>query len=224
MSRDDRFEDAVHFVTASDTPTSNQTKLRLYALYKVATASVQPTTARPGIFDFTGRAKWDAWAALGKEFEGEGEEGARERARREYMDEAKRLGWTGGGARSPEEGKVEEVPVKEEKKERMVAVSVLESGFVDEAPPSKLHELAISGDVPALDAYLQGEGKSVDLNVLDSYGYTALHLSVDRGNLEAARTLLAAGADKTITDEDGNTALDLARLAEQDELVTLLSS
>ncbi|GAA5893292.1 hypothetical protein JCM6882_007996 [Rhodosporidiobolus microsporus] len=221
------FERAVAWVGSSQVSTSNETKLRLYALYKIATASHTPSTSRPGIFDFTGRAKWDAWAAAGKGFEGEGEDGGKARARREYEDEARRLGWV--DAETGEAGEVEQ-PIEavkqpaQEKQERMVAVSVLESDFVDEAPKSRLHELALDGDAASLDGYLQGEGKKVDLNERDSYGYAALHLAVDRGNLAAAKVLLAAGADKALQDEDGNTPLDLARLAEQDDLVALLSS
>ncbi|GAA6032422.1 hypothetical protein JCM8097_008167 [Rhodosporidiobolus ruineniae] len=222
MSTESAFERAVAFVGSSSASSSNDTKLRLYALYKVATASRVPTTSRPGLLDWTGRAKWDAWTVLGKSFEGEADEG-KERAMSEYQDEARKLGWSdaeGGEAEAAQPA----VKEKKEKKEQMVAVSTMESGFVDEAPASKLHELALDGDASALEAFLQREGKSADLNERDSYGYAPLHLAVDRGNLDAAKVLLAAGADKSLTDEDGNTPLDLARLAEQDDLVALLSS
>ncbi|BGP16793.1 hypothetical protein JCM10213_002187 [Rhodosporidiobolus nylandii] len=217
------FEDAVAYVAASTTPTTNQTKLRLYALYCVATRQALPSAPRPGIFDWTARAKHDAWTATGREYEADSD-GGKERARRDYQDEARKLGWAGAGGE--EEGERAEPPAatKEEKKERMVAVSTLESGFVDDAPPSQLHELAIAGDASALEAFLAGEGKAAGLDERDSYGYAALHLAVDRGNLAAAQVLLTAGADKSLQDEDGNTPLDLARLAEHEDLVALLSS
>jgi acyl-CoA-binding protein len=41
----------------------NDTLLRLYALYKQATAG-DVSGDRPGMFDFVGGAKYDAWAAL----------------------------------------------------------------------------------------------------------------------------------------------------------------
>lgn len=44
--------------------TGNETKLKIYALFKQATAG-PVTTKRPGMMDFVGRAKWDAWNALG---------------------------------------------------------------------------------------------------------------------------------------------------------------
>jgi diazepam-binding inhibitor (GABA receptor modulating acyl-CoA-binding protein) len=41
----------------------NATLLRLYALYKQATAG-DVTDKKPGFSDMIGRAKWDAWNAL----------------------------------------------------------------------------------------------------------------------------------------------------------------
>ena len=41
----------------------NETLLQIYALYKQATAG-DATGARPGMTDFVGRAKYDAWAKL----------------------------------------------------------------------------------------------------------------------------------------------------------------
>ena len=42
----------------------NETKLKIYALFKQSTAGTV-TTKRPGMMDFVGRAKWDAWNSLG---------------------------------------------------------------------------------------------------------------------------------------------------------------
>jgi acyl-CoA-binding protein len=41
----------------------NETLLKIYALYKQATAG-DVDGKRPGFTDFVGRAKYDAWAAL----------------------------------------------------------------------------------------------------------------------------------------------------------------
>jgi diazepam-binding inhibitor (GABA receptor modulator, acyl-CoA-binding protein) len=50
---------------AQDLPTrpDNDTLLRIYALYKQATAG-DAMGSRPGFTDFVGRAKYDAWAKL----------------------------------------------------------------------------------------------------------------------------------------------------------------
>lgn len=41
---------------------SNEDKLALYGLFKQATVG-DVNTARPGMLDLTGKAKWDAWKA-----------------------------------------------------------------------------------------------------------------------------------------------------------------
>ncbi|GAA5857323.1 hypothetical protein JCM9279_000296 [Rhodotorula babjevae] len=214
------FDRAVAYVSSSTAPSSNEHKLRLYALYKVATSTRTPTASRPGLLDFSGRAKWDAWSRLGKEDEWArlSDDEAREGARRAYIDEARRLGFVDG------KEEVQERPAaKKDKKDQMVAVSTLEDSFVDEAPPSRIHELAIEGDVAALEGFRAGDGKAADLNERDAYGYAPLHLATDRGHAAVVKVLLAHGADRSLPDEDGNTALDLARLAEHDDLVALLS-
>ena len=74
-------------------------------------------------------------------------------------------------------------------------------------------------------------------------GYTALHLAADRGNVATVELLLKQGADKalkvcararpsfvdfflflkrTIQDTDGYTAMDLATIAQQHDIVVLL--
>ncbi|GAA5931472.1 hypothetical protein JCM3775_006864 [Rhodotorula graminis] len=215
------FERAVAYVGSSTAPSSTELKLRLYSLYKVATTSSRtPTASRPGLLDFSGRAKWDAWSRLGKEDEIArlSDDEVSDWARRAYVDEARALGF------AEELDEVQERPgPRKGKKDQMVAVSTLEDSFVDEAPPSRIHELAIDGDVAALEEFLAGDGKGVDLNERDSYGYAPLHLATDRGHADVVKALLAHGADRSLPDEDGNTALDLARLAEHADLVELLS-
>lgn len=60
---DDRasaFEQAKEDVTKLSKAPDNDVMLRLYALYKQATKG-DCTGDRPGIMDFVGRAKYDAW-------------------------------------------------------------------------------------------------------------------------------------------------------------------
>lgn len=45
--------------TLSGSP-SDEEKLKVYSLFKQATVG-DCNTARPGMLDFTGKAKWDAW-------------------------------------------------------------------------------------------------------------------------------------------------------------------
>lgn len=55
----------------------NAVKLQLYALFKQSTVGAC-TGKRPGMTDFVGRAKWDAWNALGQI--------SKEEAEKKYID------------------------------------------------------------------------------------------------------------------------------------------
>jgi diazepam-binding inhibitor (GABA receptor modulating acyl-CoA-binding protein) len=57
-----KFEDAQTRVKTLKATPDNDTLLVLYALYKQATAG-DVTGKRPGMMDFKGRAKFDAWDA-----------------------------------------------------------------------------------------------------------------------------------------------------------------
>jgi acyl-CoA-binding protein len=63
MDVTERFEAAQVSVTALAQDPGNDVKLRLYALYKQATAG-DAGDKRPSRFDVVGRAKHDAWAAV----------------------------------------------------------------------------------------------------------------------------------------------------------------
>lgn len=55
-----RFEQAVADSKNLPQRPDNMTLLKMYALYKQASAG-DATGDRPGLTDFVGRAKWDAW-------------------------------------------------------------------------------------------------------------------------------------------------------------------
>ncbi len=59
----ERFEDAAARVTQLPGRPDNADLLRLYALYKQG-SSGDVSGDRPGMIDFVGRAKYDAWADL----------------------------------------------------------------------------------------------------------------------------------------------------------------
>ena len=69
MTATEKFEDAQKRVKALAASPSTDELLQLYALYKQGTAG-DVQGSRPGMIDFRGRAKWDAWAGkkgLGRE-------------------------------------------------------------------------------------------------------------------------------------------------------------
>ena len=59
-----RFEQAVVGSKKLPERPDNATLLQIYALYKQATQG-DATGKRPGFMDLVGRAKWDAWKAVG---------------------------------------------------------------------------------------------------------------------------------------------------------------
>ncbi|MFO7528620.1 MAG: acyl-CoA-binding protein [Marinobacter sp.] len=60
-----KFDDAVNYIQTAegDFKPSNEMKLEFYALYKQATEG-DVSGKRPGMMDFVGRAKYDAWDKL----------------------------------------------------------------------------------------------------------------------------------------------------------------
>jgi diazepam-binding inhibitor (GABA receptor modulator, acyl-CoA-binding protein) len=69
MALDDDFASAQTRVKALRQTPASEELLELYSLYKQATAG-DVSGSRPGMLDFKGRAKYDAWAArrgVGKE-------------------------------------------------------------------------------------------------------------------------------------------------------------
>ncbi|XP_076652211.1 acyl-CoA binding protein 1 [Halictus rubicundus] len=60
MSLSDRFNKAAEEVKELSSQPSDADMLELYSLYKQATVGDCNTT-RPGMLDFKGKAKWDAW-------------------------------------------------------------------------------------------------------------------------------------------------------------------
>ncbi|MEM1124775.1 MAG: ankyrin repeat domain-containing protein, partial [Bacteroidota bacterium] len=62
------------------------------------------------------------------------------------------------------------------------------------------------------------------LNMRNNGGSTALIFAAMFGHTEAAKVLLRAGADKSITDAQGNTALAHARHKGNEEMIELLTA
>jgi len=72
-----KFEQAVADSKSLPEKPDNMTLLRIYALYKQATGG-DAEGDRPGMGDFVGRAKWDAWNALAGK--------SKDEAMQEYVD------------------------------------------------------------------------------------------------------------------------------------------
>jgi len=120
----------------------------------------------------TGRAKWDAWAAVGKNYE------QPEEVEKRYLEIARTLGWT----------EQAEVPVKRESepptngediwdKDEVshgssggggLAVSVSSMGPPPKVIDNSIHGIALSNDITSLKEILKVHPEA-DLNTLDEF-------------------------------------------------------
>ncbi|KIL00241.1 hypothetical protein PAXRUDRAFT_130311 [Paxillus rubicundulus Ve08.2h10] len=209
---------------------SNTTKLELYGLYKYLTAAPLPQTLRPSLFDMTGRAKWDAWSSAGKTFADR-----RADAEQRYLNIAQELGWapslvakdTAQEEILPGEVWDEELGMNVSRSPGLgrggmgTFVSALPPPGDDDTEAQTLHTLAIQGDATKVIQYL-ARNPLLDVNQRDEFGYTALHLACDRGNLSMVEVLIKHGADPLMKDPDDLTVAELAQIAGHGEICTLL--
>ncbi|XP_076028857.1 enoyl-CoA delta isomerase 2-like isoform X2 [Oratosquilla oratoria] len=72
-----QFEESKNRLSKLKNDPGNEAKLKIYALFKQSTIGTV-NTKRPGMMDFVGRAKWDAWNALGSM--------SQEEAQKAYID------------------------------------------------------------------------------------------------------------------------------------------
>ncbi|KAJ6621641.1 acyl CoA binding protein-domain-containing protein [Mycena sp. CBHHK59/15] len=174
-------------------------KLELYGLFKYITLSSLPTTLRPSIFDFTGRAKWDAWSSAGSTYSSKVDAESR------YLEIARSLGWTEGIVATDA---AEDEDIWDSDDDHTPATrsgdggggfgtSVSAMARPEAENDTSIHGLAVSGNLPGLVELLHKD-PNTDLNARDAFGYTPLHLAADRGNLSIVEFLLENGADRTI--------------------------
>lgn len=70
-----------------------------------------------------------------------------------------------------------------------------------------------------------GNGQPLDPNVTyETGGTTAMHMAALNDDTEGVRLLLKYGADKDVKDEDGKTALDMAKDVDAKAVITLLTN
>jgi class 3 adenylate cyclase len=86
-------------------------------------------------------------------------------------------------------------------------ITSLNPSFSDEMQFMFFHHAAC-GDLKSVMSLLD---KGISIDALDYNGRTALHLAAERGSLDLVNFLLGQGADHTIKDIFGNTALNLAQ-------------
>jgi len=225
MDPSQSFQNAASYLSSSPSlsKVSPAVKLELYGLFKYITSSRTPSTSRPSMFDMTGRAKWDAWAATGKQYHDAQE------AEKRYLEMAQTLGWAGSTTGiQVENGPSSSTGDTPEASNFGGGGMGLSVSVLVPLPPSKtidksIHGLALSNDVSGLTTLLE-QCPETNLDAVDEYGYTPLHLACDRGNIDMVRLLLKKGADHCLKDPDNLSPIELAKEAGQSDIEAMLSS
>lgn len=229
------FAAASSFLSSSSLPLPNTTKLRLYALFKISKSrAAVPPTGRPALWDFEGRAKWDAWKKTGEELQkksGGGDNEVGNQAEEEYVKLAEELGWKRAtSSHEPQDGLQPRGSAASSHLPGTGVGWVNVSRMADPNPPPDphapltLHDFAMDGEAERLLSLIRSQDSSVDLNERNENGCTPLHLAADAGHLDVVRALLDAGALVDVKDEDGLTAEDLAAEAGREECRALLAT
>jgi acyl-CoA-binding protein len=150
------------------------------------------TIPRPSLFEFQNRAKYDNWKSISDTT---------------TTDEAKLL------YISLVESLMENSTPKDESKKGWVNVSTMGTEPIVE--PKDVFDHAKQNNLEYLKTHLN------ELSLVDKNQMTCLHWACDRGHLEIVRFLMGkVGLD--IQDEDGNTALHLAKIADREKVVEIL--
>ena len=196
-------------------------RLRLYGLYKQATAGDAAATApEASVLDPTAQPKWRSWSKL----------------RGMPRAEAMRLYVAAVDGDASEQGGPEpEIDPEEEAALELMgsgmgggvmSMMAREDGDDDDDDDDDaaggggaLLRAARRGELARCEELLHG-GEGVD--AVDEEGHTALHLACDRGHLEIARSLVQRGAPLEAQNCDGMTALHMACACEHLEIATLL--
>lgn len=218
FSEDPDFDQAAEYLKQHHDKLLPTDLLDLYAFFKQGTSG-DCTTAKPGIFQIQGRAKWNAWLALKGTASAE--------ARRLYVAKlteqfpAWRQSLTPGGvsvsrlAFDP----VTDLPlgektladlVRDNAPEFQTIISTLgaEINELDECGMGLIHWSTDRGHVQTLDLLVRHA--HIDVNLRDADGQTALHYASSCGHQECIQLLMAHNADHTVCDTDGNSVEEVA--------------
>jgi len=187
--------------------------LKLYGLYKISTIG-KCTSQKPGILDFRGRAKRDAWYALG--------DLEPETAMQQYIDLVNSHSPTTHDTQPPQDFLVSVSKFSVEKEDfdddytltiidhardgqlskvlECISSSPLSIHTLDPERMSALH-YAVDRNRPPIVRALLTAGSNP--NHRDSLGQTPLHVAASLGYTDLYQLLITYGGDETIKDDDG---------------------
>ncbi|KAJ3022634.1 acyl-CoA binding domain-containing protein 6 [Thoreauomyces humboldtii] len=190
----------------------NEVLLEIYALYKVATVG-KCDAPRPGYFEFTAKAKWDAWTAES--------ETSREEAMRRYVEIARNeAGWTPGAVNA---NTASEPTFKGEASDHQVGVTVSTLANPRQSIEESQKTVWNWVEEGRVDKVMQLlDSKATRIDVTDDHGMSLLHWAADRGHADLTRKLLERGSDVNARDNEGQTALHLGVVVENEDIVRTL--
>ncbi|KAL7586194.1 hypothetical protein Lser_V15G35808 [Lactuca serriola] len=207
---DEAFGAASAFVAAitanrSSRKVSNDLKLQLYGLYKIATEG-PCNVPQPSAIKMSARVKWNAWHKLGAM--------PTEEAMHKYIEIITELypTWNDGLKSKRRDGDSNE-PMGP------VFSTLIHEESGNELKLDAIHDFAREGDMKNL---LKCVESGVSVNTKDSEGRTPLHWAVDRGHIDVVQLLLSMNADVNSKDNEGQAALHYAVVCGREEILELL--
>jgi acyl-CoA-binding protein/regulator of sirC expression with transglutaminase-like and TPR domain len=235
---DAAFARAVKRVGESKAPISVDEKLRIYALFKQASQG-KCTLAQPSLINVTERAKWNAWHELGDMPKEKARAlyveladsliGARAAAASaaaaaaESANAPSKSSGAGAGMGSNSVSRPVATPAApaDDKDvcfyasvgDKQHVLQLLESGafHVDHGDDERRTPLIFAADRNDAELCTALLKRGADVNAQDIDGQTALHYAALCGHIEIVRILLAAdNIDRTLCDNDGQSAYDVA--------------
>ncbi|XP_030832035.1 acyl-CoA-binding domain-containing protein 6 [Strongylocentrotus purpuratus] len=198
------FERATTFMTSVAGNLGSTKLLYFYARFKQATVG-KCNICRPGMFNFQGKQKWDAWNAL-KDMSGE-------QAMMEYIEAMDEVDpdWS--------------LKVKGQKSSSRGFGLGVSTMLVEEEEELSDQEKSIfdwckEGDVDQVRLLLSNEGTNIEQ--VDEDGLTLLHWACDRGHLEVVTLLLEREVNVNALDQDAQTPLHYACTCEHLPIIEAL--
>eukprot|EP01112_Ceratiomyxa_fruticulosa_P007510 TRINITY_DN1953_c0_g2_i1.p1 TRINITY_DN1953_c0_g2~~TRINITY_DN1953_c0_g2_i1.p1 ORF type:complete len:241 (+),score=53.20 TRINITY_DN1953_c0_g2_i1:250-972(+) len=197
-----QYDEAVNFLNNTKIAVSTQQQLEFYSYFKQIT--IGPcNTPKPGLFDFIGKSKWEAWKGLGSM--------GKEEAMQKYVDLFNKI--------APEGTSTTSEGTKATNKGGLgPTFSTMAIEETDEL--STICDFSSVGDLEKVKKILESDPSQV--NFRDECGRTALNWSCDRGFYDITKYLIENGADINSQDEDGSTPLHYASLCGHKSIVNLL--
>lgn len=208
----DLFERAAKYVALNSSKFDTHTLLQLYAWFKQAQEG-PCNTNKPGLFDFQGKQKWEAWKKLGNL--------NKQDAQSEYVTLLSEC--------HPEwnchiEAKSSDKHLVNSKQMCLgVCVStMLNTDMHIDDELKTIFNWCQEGNTASVVQMLKVNTIWIDQK--DEEGMALLHWACDRGYLDMVQVLLKNGASIDIQDSDGQTPLHFALICQHPEVVSELLS